>query len=54
MKSALSIIGGIILFVIVFWLIGVVTTTPSPNGATAVGDGIKETINFVADVARAI
>ena len=54
MKSVLSIIGGILLFVIVFWLIGVVTTTPSPTGATAVGDGIKATITFIADVAKAI
>ena len=53
MRGAISIIGFIVLFVVVFWIIGVVAV-PGASGATAVGDGIRATIEFFATALRSI
>jgi hypothetical protein len=54
MKGILNAIGIILLFLVLFWVIGIVTVTPTPSGATAVGDGIKAAITFFANVIKAI
>ncbi len=53
MKSAISAIGFILLFVVVFWVIGVVAV-PSATGAAAVGDGIHATIAFFVTIIKSI
>ncbi len=54
MRSAISLIGFILLFVIVFWVIGVVAVSPPPSGATAVGEGIRATIEFFVTIIKAV
>lgn len=53
MRSAISLIGFILLFVIVFWIIGVVAV-PGSSGATAVGDGIHATIEFFVTIIKSV
>ena len=53
MRSFLNFAGTIVLVVVVFWIIGVLTT-PGVTGAAAVGNGIKETINFFVSVVNHI
>ncbi len=53
MRSAISFIGFILLFVVVFWVIGVVAE-PNSSGAQAVGDGIHATIHFFVTIVQSI
>ena len=53
MRSAISAIGFILLFVVVFWIIGVVND-PNASGAAAVGDGIHATIKFFVTIVQSI
>jgi hypothetical protein len=52
-KGAISAIGLIVLFVVLFWIIGIVAV-PGASGAAAVGDGIRATIEFFATALRSI
>lgn len=53
MRSAISAIGFILLFVVVFWIIGVVAD-PRLSGAAAVGEGIHQTIKFFVTIVQSI
>lgn len=53
LSTVLNVIGLIVLFVVVFWIIGVVAV-PGSSGAAAVGDGLHATIEFFATIIRSI
>jgi hypothetical protein len=53
MKSAISAIGMVLLFLVLFWIIGVVAV-PGSTGAAAVGDGIHATIGFFVTIVKSI
>jgi hypothetical protein len=53
MRSAVSTLGTIFVFVLFFWIIGESAGNP-PTFAAAVGQGVKATISFFTGVAQNI
>jgi hypothetical protein len=53
-RAVINWIGGGLVLIVFFWLVGIIAVHPTPAGAAAVGAGVREAITFLVDALKSI